>query len=430
MNLPTLHQLYSELSSLIDKPNMKERVFQEWFEKNPEIFKILQFDKAFPHPYQVDTGENDVSIPDFLVKEFTGTWGIFELKRPDTVVISSSSNKRIKFTAEFESYISQCREYSEFFQELENRNRLNQRYEIDVQKSVPAIIVAGRDHALEKRKAFDMLYDRGSKVKLYTFDDILNAIRVAISLQETQFVGLRGLSFTSMVIVHDNGKERRQFLLSCGLEEKRNAILIGIQGIDSLFIEIYDQSGQLREVVVPFVLSFIGVEKLVSLHFEIGFHEDMLFVAVLVNGRVLLFKEFDAVQFDQTATNFRVIGSDVRGQTDASFSYCEMICYNKTLSYELRNKILKYFSEKYRYYLSPLISDLPFRIEFKGRKFLHSTGHPNFTKPDEASSSEVLAEGAATWYVAGERYKSRDGDRVPVKDPHLRATQFKPPRTI
>ncbi|MFO5437528.1 MAG: hypothetical protein ACLBM4_02335, partial [Dolichospermum sp.] len=108
MLIETLKQLYSSLVELIEQPTQKEEWYQSWFESNPEIFPILGLSDPVPHPYSV-TIEEAVLIPDFLAKDRTGNWVIFELKRPDTNVHKGTDRRRI-FYQDFNSYLAQCSE--------------------------------------------------------------------------------------------------------------------------------------------------------------------------------------------------------------------------------------------------------------------------------------------------------------------------------
>ncbi|MFM6197831.1 MAG: Shedu anti-phage system protein SduA domain-containing protein, partial [Dolichospermum sp.] len=359
----TLKQLYNSLTELIEKPNQREDWYQNWFESNPEIFTILGLSSPLSHPYYVSL-DGETYIPDFLVKDRTGNWLIFELKRPDTKV-HKNVNRRQDFYSDFSSYLAQCNEYSAYFEEVQNRNFLKEKYRIDVQKQVQSIIVVSRDINVDKRWVHDeILRNRNARTILWTFDDILAAISSQISLQESSFVNLKGLSgailfahLDSMITPED------QYLLDFGRDIK-NRISIGFNR-NSIFVEV-TSNGVPISTRKPFLFSLY--QKPIILYFEVGLSDSQTHIALSINFTDFIFRTFDPMRIKLEDIYNWVIGSDVTMKTPASSIMYEQILYNCMLKHEEQQQLFSYFKERYTYYFSPLsIHPLP-GIVFQGKK--------------------------------------------------------------
>ena len=433
MDIPQLADLIASLDTLLSKTHQHEDMYQEWFERNEAIFQTLQLSNPIPHPFQVTTATSNTFIPDFLVRNLAGVWNIFELKRPDTSVLKTARGRRVRFYDEFEAYLSQCREYSRFFEEADNRNAVNVRYGIDVQSYVPSIIVAGRDSSVNKRKVHDLLFDRGAKVSLLTYDDLLAALRGVIRLQESHLRNLPGITLSMVLVLNPAPQSQEQYICDFGLSESHDRISIGTRGTESLFVRIRDSNGQCEAKRIPLALIFLGANKLLHLHCEIGFGDNFLFLTVLVNGCCLLHREYDSLKINADPFTYLVMGSDVRGNTPAFFSAVETILYLRTLSFEERVQLQQYLGDTYLYYFSPACTELPLRLGFLGNKFFHFNDHPNFSgsgnQPSSSPAPNHVADvtGPFGWYIADKGVLDSLGRPVVLRDPHKTKSQITPP---
>jgi len=89
------------LLALVEAPNQKEEHYQKWFENNRMIFSVLGFSEEIPHPCSINI-EGEAYIPDFLARDCSGSWFVFELKRPD-IKVHTQKNRRRTFYRDFES---------------------------------------------------------------------------------------------------------------------------------------------------------------------------------------------------------------------------------------------------------------------------------------------------------------------------------------
>lgn len=151
-----------------------------------------------------------VRVPDFIARRESGICEIIEIKRPDTEVLKDRV-RRAKFYAEFESYIQQCAEYSQYFEDEGNRARFEQRHGWKVQRRVRARLVAGSRDGLDPRRVHDLVSERPLLV-FETYDDLLERlehIRRSLSGDEE---GMSGMSF------HRSGGPNRQPLAGRRIE--------------------------------------------------------------------------------------------------------------------------------------------------------------------------------------------------------------------
>jgi hypothetical protein len=421
MLITTLKQLYNSLIELIEKPNQREDWYQKWFENNPEIFTILRLSNPLSHAYSVSL-DGETYIPDFLVKDITGNWLIFELKRPDTKVHKKVTRRR-NFYSEFNSYLAQCNEYSAYFEETQNRNLLKKQYGIDVQKQVQSIIVASRDINVDKGWVHDeIVRNRNARIILWTFDDILAAISSQIRLQESSFINLKGLSGAILFAHLDSmTAPQDQYLLDFGSDIK-NKISIGFNR-DSIFVEV-TANGVSISTRRPYLFSLYA--KPIILYFEVGLSDSQTHIALSINFNDFIDRSFDPMKIKIEKIYNWVIGSDVTMKTQASSIIYEQILYNCMLTHEEQQQLFSYFKERYASYLSPLnIHPLP-GILFQGKKCMYSTGHPlsNDGKPAPKVdySHKMLA-----WYDApGGGFALSNGEK-PQPAPYLVKPKIMPP---
>lgn len=165
----------TDLTLLLEQAVFAEEKYQEWCEKY-DIFEILDYKRTLVKP-TLRISKKEFLVPDFMVQGIDDIWEIIDLKRPDTNILKDKS-KRTSFYATFEAYYSQCRDYSQFFENERNRVLFEQEHNTKIQKYVTSIIVAGRNNGIDKRKINDFIFDRGSKVKFRTYDDIKNELEL------------------------------------------------------------------------------------------------------------------------------------------------------------------------------------------------------------------------------------------------------------
>lgn len=421
MLIKSLKELHESLLALVEAPNQKEEHYQKWFENNRMIFSVLGFSEEIPHPCSINI-EGEEYIPDFLARDCSGSWFVFELKRPD-IKVHKQRNRRRTFYRDFESYISQCNEYSLFFEETDNRNFMKTKYGITVQRQVHSILVASRDDSLDKHWVHDeIVRNRNSRITLLTFDDILSSIENQIRLQESPLLHLQGVSGAVLFSHFDPiTTPQDQYLLDFG-SDPMNKVSVGFNA-NSVFVYITIK-GKCVSTRRPFL--FVLGNKPNLLYFRVGLSDSCTHISLSMNGTESIDRVFDPMHIKTESIHNIVCGSDVMMKTPASSIMYEVIVYACILDHKEKEQLLSYFNQRYQYYLSPLaIHPLP-GILFDGLKSLYTPGHP-FSTDKKISGKSILSNKMLGWYdAAGGNLTLSDGS-TPLPAPYLAQPKAMPP---
>ena len=181
MDRNQLENAIYELRSLLETGEAREERFQSYFEKYDVVFSVLGYSKAYPHIVLDLTDElkekfdREVLIPDFLAQKLNENMDVFELKTPQENLVKDKRG-RTSFYSKINDYIGQVVQYSEYFEDQENRNLLKSKYGLDIQKKVDVVIVAGLDKGLDKKLLHDEIRRRSHHLNIITFDEILNRL--------------------------------------------------------------------------------------------------------------------------------------------------------------------------------------------------------------------------------------------------------------
>ena len=120
--------------------------------------------------------QNRESIkPDFFIVRPNGFADIIEFKLPNlkgNTVVGKSN--RETFSAEINSYISQTRVYKEYFEDPNNRNWVEEKYNIKVRYPKRILVVGRRwDFSSDEWKE---IIDDYRDIELITFDDLIDGV--------------------------------------------------------------------------------------------------------------------------------------------------------------------------------------------------------------------------------------------------------------
>lgn len=390
-----LADLYSSLASLLEIAQADERACQTWFEQNPCIFEIIGYRRWLPKPrLQID--DNTYYEPDFLVQNHAGVWTVFELKRPDTAVLKNPS-RRTDFQAEFSTYIQQCREYADFFLQDSHREQIETRYQADVQRLVPSEIIAGTDNRFDRRVAHDLLFDRGNKVVLRTYTEVLDAIGRELDRHSSDTAGLPGMSVSILGSFPISPMVADQVLLDFGYSADRDRFSLLLRDGQFLF-RLYDHNGgqHVLQAHNPRLIDFQNGHEITLVEAEFGLRPDGFHMAAFVNRRCIGRLAGAPVPIDQYHLRPFVVGSDFEGKTPADFCATEIIVYARTLSWKERLQVYDYIDDVYSYYLSPLAIKSPETFQFRGNQFLPVVGHP--TAPGAVQQSDSIMAWDEAWF--------------------------------
>ena len=167
-----------ELESLINDSNAKEKDFQNFFERHPDFILNDEHKKAHPHIVLAkDVGET--LIPDFVLEPIdqSSLCDLLELKLPSAQIFVLKK-KRMRFSAAVLEACAQLREYSSFFDEEENRRKIQEQYGLLAFKPKMFVIIGRRGNIspIEVRK----IESDVPNLSLRTYDDVITRIRARV----------------------------------------------------------------------------------------------------------------------------------------------------------------------------------------------------------------------------------------------------------
>jgi hypothetical protein len=173
-----LKQAVEELETLINEKNVREEDLQEFFEKNQEFILNDQYKKAHSKVV-LQKDKQGTLVPDFILEPYNPErlCDILDLKLPSAKVWILKKN-RPRFSYAVLEAVAQLREYSQFFEEEDNRSKILQEYGLLAYKPKLFVIIGRRGPVtpLVRRRIEIGTPD----TKVLTYDDIIEKIRQTI----------------------------------------------------------------------------------------------------------------------------------------------------------------------------------------------------------------------------------------------------------
>jgi len=221
-----------------------------------------------------------------------------------------------------------------------------------------------------------LLFDRGSKVDLQTYDDVATRLEFYRAQLFARNENNPGLSIHIVAVL---GKQPAgdNYILDYGLEADRNRVSIYVSPDDTLRFRVIDQAGVAHSTSVNMDMANVLYDVPVYLVFELGFAEEYTFTCIEVNGEYYADRRLDQVVLDSESLDWQVMGSDVLGKKLTEFSMIELAVYSRSLAFTEKLRLRGYFFQRY-YHCMDGSGVLPARVSFSGNQFLYSSGHPNF----------------------------------------------------
>jgi hypothetical protein len=162
-----------ELENLLNNKETTESQLQIFFERNPQFLKGIDYEDVIAHPVLERDGDGDL-IPDFFLKpRGRELIDIVDLKLPRAKLLVGKKDRK-KVSGSVSEAIAQVREYRDYFERPEYRERIARKYGVRAYRPT-TIVVIGRqpsDHSEEKVQ--QIFSDLPSHVRLMTYDDIWN----------------------------------------------------------------------------------------------------------------------------------------------------------------------------------------------------------------------------------------------------------------
>jgi hypothetical protein len=244
------------LEALIRCEEKGEAYYQEFFEENPVVFRVLgyrnfyAFTKEQGRELPRDEHTNLKPEPDFIVERDDGLFEIFEIKTPFSKNLTLDSNRyREKFTAEVNSYISQGITYENYFtRNPANRQRVKKLHGLDIQEDLDIKLVMGLNEHIDKARVHQQLRRLAYKVDILTYDDIVNRLEKEHDLQYGEYEGLRGFSFHFVVRFRDVPEARRKYFFDIGRDADKNRISVYLDERNDVCFDVIDRTGKVYRV--------------------------------------------------------------------------------------------------------------------------------------------------------------------------------------
>ncbi|MDQ3062321.1 MAG: DUF4263 domain-containing protein [Acidobacteriota bacterium] len=375
------------LKLLLEDDNNDEDKFQKWFENNPIVFSALNYKNYIPHPvFQIEYGES--LVPDFLVQRLDNLWEIFELKLPNAKILKDKKTRQT-FYAPLSDYLQQCIDYSNYFDDKAHRETFNNSTDVLIETNPRAKLVAGRNDGLERYKVEQRLRERGYRVDLITYDDIITQLEFYKLNNLGNYESVNGICIHLLLTLNNLGlknKDRNQ-LIMIGKNLDKDCISLHTDLLGNLCFEIIDSYGtSYISKVTPGSNTFY-YNQLMYCIIEFGRDKDYSVTSIEINGKYHSFNVLDKIDITLTSTNLPVvIGSDCFGRSIGSFDLYEHIIFGATLNLEDRIKIRE---NVFSHYFGRNINKTP-RIRFKDNQFLRSNFHPNFPFNNDLKPTDLV----------------------------------------
>jgi hypothetical protein len=174
-----LKHAINELEDMLNNPNTKEGDLQDFFERYPSF--IINDEHKHAHPKVVlENSQNESLIPDFILEPFSQTsmCDILDIKSPNLKVWILKKNRH-RFSSAVLEACAQLRQYSNYFEEEENRLNILNRYGLLAYKPKLFVIIGrkGEIDLIIKKQIELTIPD----VTIQTYDDIISKMKRKIS---------------------------------------------------------------------------------------------------------------------------------------------------------------------------------------------------------------------------------------------------------
>lgn len=233
------------LQEMIEREDLLEKDYQKFFEENEFIFNLLGWGKVIPHPV-LERANNSPLIPDFMVQGLDFNWEIFELKRPEASLLKNVE-KRGGFYALTASYISQCYDYSEYFDDEQARRKFSEKYSTSINKRPKALLIVGRNIGLDRSELSKQEQRGRGDLRVQTFDDILNRLdflRIGMYGDVENKSGLAMYFSFQLESIYEKGNA---YITDIGSDLSTNRVTLFIDPQGFLTLRILDANSSLFE---------------------------------------------------------------------------------------------------------------------------------------------------------------------------------------
>ena len=348
MTRTELEDAIKQLSHLLDEDESAEEKYQQYFEENPIVFKVLGFSHAYPK-LTLPRSDGGSYKPDFLLERPDGLFEILDLKTPQEKLITSRRKSRVKFYSKIEDYISQVQEYAEYFNDSEYRNRVKDNYSLDVQASPEIRIIAGRDRNVDKKVLYQLRGRITPKPHICTYDEVLSSLQFHHATLFGHTENLPGASWHAIITARHLDVKRRKYLFDCGDTLAQNRWSIYLDERDRLTFELIDAYGKpYLASVQPGTCGF-ELDEQCYIACEFGSSDSFALLQILINNRIAAKLEVASPIAISSGFNFnkQTIGADIAGHNNGRFDMAALAVYNQVLDFTQRDGLTERLFEEF-----------------------------------------------------------------------------------
>lgn len=334
-----------ELDNLLSIDSEEEQAFQNWFERNPIIFRVLGYLNYLPHPI-ITEPSGKTHIPDFLVEQSNQNWLIFEIKTAQTKILLDRE-RRNGFYAAFARYLDQCHEYSEAFDNSETLSNFQERYEIKLMGKRPSsILVAGRNDGLNKTELFKQTNRNNPPITFLTYDDIREALDRYRFFHFESYEKAKGFTLITFLVFHKIVPSiANNYICDVGIYPDKDRISIYLDKSNYLTIDVWDSLGNKHSAKSRKPISTDDFGKKTYLEFEVGVTDEFAFLSIHAD-----FKYRTDIRINDFPLNVNfdayVMCSDFYGKGLAYLDLDSQVIYSVCLTFEDKLKLRKNFFAK------------------------------------------------------------------------------------
>lgn len=368
-HLQQFENALGELSLILDS-DADENTFQQWFETHPLVFECLGYTRVIPHPsLDVEDKSAGLFIPDFMVLNSDGLWEIFEIKTAKELILKNTE-RRHSLRASTETYIAQCKEYSDLFRDREYRNRFNQRYDADCHASPNITLIMGRNENLDKKTVAGILSSRTPHIAIRTYDDVRESVKHSLKIMgELPKAMSKGLCILFTAILHPSDGQQKNYIVDiCKSHATSRIQLYTFE--NKIHLEITDQANEKYQHATTATELNKIIDKQVKFAIQISNADDYSRIDFIIDEEMKLSARQQAFSFDFSNELDYVVGSDQSGTEPSNMHLAGWVILQAIPSLEDR-WILKNFIDAFKNENGELLFG-----EFIGNKFLHTPNHP------------------------------------------------------
>lgn len=374
----------------------KEDNYQEYFEKYEIPFRTLglkeskSFEKKSDYQLPFDPELGFTPEPDFIaLKQNSHTLVIVELKTPFVGKITTSikGEKRVKLSAQSETYISQCTEYAQSITgRIDAREYLQKIFNIDSISDVEVILI----YALAKEnpdfRPEKLTANRKVSTNIIHFDSFLDMMKDEYVRQTNIPINNSGITVTYHINFHEN-QINEHAIISEGKSKSGDRILFEYSnGIISF--NIYDKKGAKKTLQAK-----VHANQLTFVRLEFCSNTDSTFMCLTVDNIAQELQVSNMpMSFNYDNDSFS-IGASLDGEYGGCFSLHEYYQISKILNIDDRLGSYHYFKRK---------RNAPGKVVFWGKEYLYRNDKNNMIQPNphfqpkyENSAQQGVSHGLA-----------------------------------